>query len=78
MQLYYSKNFENYKNIARHDCRGTFVEYRAGMINISPVGRNCSKEERNSYEEFDLVLTYQFSRNLKIAPYTNLIITFAM
>lgn len=35
--------------------RGTFIEYRAGMINISPIGRNCSKEERNAYEEFDLV-----------------------
>lgn len=35
--------------------RGTFIEYRAGMINISPIGRNCNKEERNQYEEFDLV-----------------------
>jgi phosphomannomutase len=34
--------------------RGTFVEFRNGMINISPIGRNCSKEERNAYEEFDL------------------------
>ena len=25
------------------------------MINISPIGRNCSKEERNAYEEYDLV-----------------------
>lgn len=22
--------------------RGTFIEYRNGMINISPIGRNCS------------------------------------
>ena len=34
--------------------RGTFIEYRAGMINVSPIGRNCSREERNAYEEFDL------------------------
>ncbi|GMH51707.1 hypothetical protein TL16_g01067, partial [Triparma laevis f. inornata] len=34
--------------------RGTFIEYRTGMLNISPIGRNCSREERNSYEEFDL------------------------
>ena len=34
--------------------RGTFIEFRAGMINISPIGRNCSKEERNAYEEYDL------------------------
>lgn len=24
------------------------------MLNISPIGRNCSREERNAYEEFDL------------------------
>eukprot|EP01038_Epipyxis_sp_PR26KG_P014929 gene14929-20081_t len=34
--------------------RGTFIEFRAGMLNISPIGRNCSKEERNEYEKFDL------------------------
>jgi phosphomannomutase len=34
--------------------RGTFIEFRAGMINVSPIGRNCSREERNAYEEFDL------------------------
>ena len=33
--------------------RGTFIEYRNGMMNISPVGRNCSREERNAFEEFD-------------------------
>lgn len=25
------------------------------MLNISPIGRNCSREERNAYEVFDLV-----------------------
>ena len=34
--------------------RGTFVEFRSGMFNISPIGRNCSREERNDYEKFDL------------------------
>ena len=34
--------------------RGTFVEFRKGMLNISPVGRSCSQSERDSYEEFDL------------------------
>lgn len=34
--------------------RGTFIEFRAGMLNVSPIGRNCNKEERNAYEEFDL------------------------
>lgn len=35
--------------------RGTFIEFRHGMINVSPVGRNAtSKEERDEYEKYDL------------------------
>lgn len=34
--------------------RGTFIEFRSGMLNISPIGRNCSRDERNDYEVFDL------------------------
>ncbi|KAG0242296.1 Phosphomannomutase [Actinomortierella wolfii] len=34
--------------------RGTFIEFRNGMINISPIGRNCSHAERNEFEKFDL------------------------
>jgi len=34
--------------------RGTFIEFRSGMFNVSPIGRNCSREERNDYEKFDL------------------------
>eukprot|EP00038_Savillea_parva_P016539 m.17116 g.17116 ORF g.17116 m.17116 type:complete len:249 (+) comp3457_c0_seq1:65-811(+) len=33
--------------------RGTFIEFRNGMLNISPIGRNCSREERDAFEEFD-------------------------
>lgn len=33
--------------------RGTFVEFRNGMINVSPIGRNASTQERNDYEKFD-------------------------
>ena len=33
--------------------RGTFIEFRSGMMNISPVGRNCSREERNAFEKWD-------------------------
>lgn len=29
------------------------VERRNGMINVSPVGRACSREQRNEYEAFD-------------------------
>ncbi|CAG8779345.1 397_t:CDS:2, partial [Cetraspora pellucida] len=35
--------------------RGTFVEFRNGMINVSPVGRNCTVEERNNFEEYDKI-----------------------
>ena len=33
--------------------RGTFLEYRQGMLNISPIGRNCSQEERDEFERHD-------------------------
>ncbi|KAH8741808.1 phosphomannomutase [Cryptosporidium ryanae] len=33
--------------------RGTFIEYRTGMLNISPIGRNCSYEERLEFYELD-------------------------
>jgi phosphomannomutase len=33
--------------------RGTFFEYRTGLINVCPVGRDCSQAERNEYEIFD-------------------------
>lgn len=35
--------------------RGTFVEFRAGMINVSPIGRNCSQTERDAFEAYDKV-----------------------
>ena len=33
--------------------RGTFIEFRNGMINVSPIGRNCSQEERDDFEQYD-------------------------
>ncbi|XP_078096525.1 phosphomannomutase 2 [Mustelus asterias] len=33
--------------------RGTFIEFRNGMLNISPIGRNCSQEERIEFFELD-------------------------
>ncbi|OBZ73504.1 Phosphomannomutase [Grifola frondosa] len=33
--------------------RGTFVEFRNGMVNVSPMGRNATIEERNEYEIYD-------------------------
>ncbi|KAK2072840.1 hypothetical protein P8C59_007170 [Phyllachora maydis] len=34
--------------------RGTFVEFRNGMINVSPIGRNASPAERDEYQRYDL------------------------
>ena len=33
--------------------RGTFIEFRNGMLNVSPIGRNCSQEERDEFEIYD-------------------------
>ncbi|KAH7727045.1 Protein F52B11.2 a [Aphelenchoides avenae] len=33
--------------------RGTFVEYRKGMLNVSPIGRSCNQEEREQFMRFD-------------------------
>ncbi|OWF52993.1 phosphomannomutase 2-like [Mizuhopecten yessoensis] len=33
--------------------RGTFFEFRSSMINICPVGRSCSQEERLEFAAYD-------------------------
>lgn len=33
--------------------RGTFIEFRNGMLNVSPIGRSCSQEERQEFFELD-------------------------
>ena len=33
--------------------RGTFIEFRNGMINVSPVGRNASHQERKDFLAYD-------------------------
>lgn len=33
--------------------RGNFIELRNGMINISPIGRSCSQEERDEFYKWD-------------------------
>jgi len=35
--------------------RGTFVEFRKGMINLCPVGRSCSQAERDEFFAYDKV-----------------------
>uniref|UniRef100_A0A1I7XKU4 Phosphomannomutase n=1 Tax=Heterorhabditis bacteriophora TaxID=37862 RepID=A0A1I7XKU4_HETBA len=33
--------------------RGNFVEFRKGMLNLSPIGRSCSQAERDEFVVFD-------------------------
>lgn len=33
--------------------RGTFIEFRSGLINVCPIGRNCLQEERIEFFEYD-------------------------
>lgn len=33
--------------------RGTFIEFRNGMINVSPIGRNASNAERSDFQDYD-------------------------
>ncbi|KAI0195420.1 eukaryotic phosphomannomutase [Astrocystis sublimbata] len=33
--------------------RGTFLEFRNGMINVSPIGRNANLQERLAFEKYD-------------------------
>jgi phosphomannomutase len=34
---------------------GTFIEMRTGMFNVSPIGRNCTQEERTAFFQLDKV-----------------------
>nr|CAG4650404.1 EOG090X0BFR [Sida crystallina] len=33
--------------------RGTFIEFRSGLINVCPVGRSCTQAERDQFAEYD-------------------------
>eukprot|EP00112_Aurelia_sp_Birch-Aquarium-sp1_P012084 Seg2539.5 transcript_id=Seg2539.5/GoldUCD/mRNA.D3Y31 product="Phosphomannomutase 2" protein_id=Seg2539.5/GoldUCD/D3Y31 len=47
--------------------RGTFIEFRNGLINVCPVGRSCSQEERIQFNEYDKVhkIREKFVENLR-------------
>jgi phosphomannomutase len=59
--------------------RGTFIEFRTGMLNISPVGRNCTNEERKQFNKYDLEnqIREKFIQNLK-KQFPNLALTFSI
>ena len=33
--------------------RGCFIDFRTGMINVSPIGRNCNLEERLWFHNYN-------------------------
>ena len=35
--------------------RGQFIELRSGLINVSPIGRNCTSDEREIFIAYDKV-----------------------
>lgn len=35
--------------------RGTFIELRTGMLNVSPIGRSCTQRERDEFYEYDKI-----------------------
>ncbi|XP_061702267.1 phosphomannomutase 1 isoform X1 [Syngnathoides biaculeatus] len=45
--------------------RGTFIEFRNGMLNISPIGRSCSLEERIEFSEIDKAVSSALTSSLK-------------
>jgi phosphomannomutase len=51
--------------------RGTFIQLRTAMINISPIGRDCSLKEREAFFEYDkihhvrLTLIQHLEKNFK-------------
>lgn len=54
------KNYHEFVNycldyISKLNCkkRGTFIELRKSMVNLSPIGRNCTQKERNEFFEED-------------------------
>ncbi|RVE76781.1 hypothetical protein OJAV_G00012000 [Oryzias javanicus] len=40
-------------NIKLPKKRGTFIEFRNGMLNVSPIGRSCTQEERIEFYQLD-------------------------
>jgi hypothetical protein len=53
--------------------RGTFVEYRTGLINVCPVGRSCSQAERDQFAAFDEVLNTLRKVQIMVDPSLNVL-----
>ena len=48
--------------------RGTFIEFRDGLINVCPIGRNCSQEERIEFFEYDKVRPFKVLYDVPSLP----------
>lgn len=46
--------------------RGTFIEYRNGMINVCPIGRSCSQSERDDFDKLDKKNNYREKFNSEV------------
>lgn len=59
--------------------RGTFIEFRRGMINVSPIGRNATIQERDDFQAYDQVhhIRRDFVRALK-AEFPDLSLTYSI
>lgn len=42
------------------------------MLNVSPIGRNCSQEERDEFEKYDKVMTYFSFYHTRTVAFFNL------
>lgn len=55
LQIFINFVLKYLSNIMLPVKRGTFVEFRSGILNISPVGRSCSQAERIEFEKYDKI-----------------------
>lgn len=55
LQIFINYVLKYLSNVMLPCKRGTFVEFRKGMLNISPIGRSCSQSERNEFEKYDKI-----------------------
>ncbi|KAF8998548.1 phosphomannomutase [Cyathus striatus] len=54
-----AESFINYIGEDRYKNLGTFIEFRKGMVNVSPIGRNATIDERIAFEKLDLQNKYR-------------------
>lgn len=55
LQIFINYVLKYLSNVMLPVKRGTFVEFRSGMLNICPIGRSCSQAERNEFEKYDRI-----------------------